>query len=93
MNSKLNIGTPIVPSGPHLEAILAWILYPGLRATLLEWDGVSQASAGALGALGAGLNCCSDFKAFRRLTNTTLGFWSIFSCGVLVAMRSNHIFL
>ena len=40
------------------------------------------------GASGAGLNCCSGFKALHRLTS---GLQSTFSGGVPAAMRSNYI--
>lgn len=40
---------------------------------------------------GAGENCCSGFKAFRRLTDTGLGCQSICLGGALTYMRLNHI--
>lgn len=47
MNSELNMGPPIAPNGPHLEAILVYMLYLGCeRPCMLE------ASAGAGGTLG-----------------------------------------
>lgn len=39
----------------------------------------------------AGINGCSDFKAFRMSINIGLGCHSIFSGGILATMRSNHI--
>lgn len=37
-----------------------------------------------------GLNCCPGFKALHRLTNTIMGYGSVFSRGALAPM-SNHI--
>lgn len=58
-------------------------------------DCVPEACAGAGRALGmvgqvGGLNCCPGFKALHRLTNTIMGYGSIFSRGALAPM-SNHI--
>lgn len=52
---------------------------------------LEQGGTRVVGAGGADLNCFSGIKAFHRLTYPALGYQSVFSGGILAAMRSNHI--
>lgn len=77
MNSELDLKLLITSNGPYLEAPLACILSQSIGGTHSQ-DCIPEASAGEDGASGmvgaheAGLNCCSSFKAFHRLTNIML---------------------
>lgn len=77
-------------NGPHLEAVLAWILPPGcekhpslmfcIPQTLLE-------QAGMVGADRVGLNCCSDFRLFTDQSTQHM----VVSLPAQVGLSSNEV--
>ena len=50
-NNELNMRHLMAPNGPHLDVILACVLYAGCRRHLAKQDCIPEASAGAGGAL------------------------------------------
>lgn len=99
VNSELNMKPPVASNGPHLEAILACLLYlvcgrhaPQIRLypRRLLRQVLGRNKDEWRGVIG--INSCSDFKAFHMSINIGLGCQSIFSGDILATMRSKHIY-